>query len=174
MASGGAAGRLRRSRHCGAEPGAGRIGDRGGAPIRHQQRAAVYMAACVAGGAACSRDAHRGAVCPCRVEGDADSGARVSESCPRSAVARFRSCWPTRQPNRRGGSRSCWRMARRCGWTHTSRGSLAPRAGGPARMISLPSGARVWLACGRTDMRKYAERIVMRSWPRRHHSGACF
>jgi hypothetical protein len=23
-----------------------------------------------------------------------------------------------------------------------------------ARMISLPSGARVWLACGRTDMRK--------------------
>jgi hypothetical protein len=30
-------------------------------------------------------------------------------------------------------------------------------------MISLPPGARVWLACGRTDMRNYAEYIIMRS-----------
>jgi hypothetical protein len=33
-------------------------------------------------------------------------------------------------------------------------------------MISLPSGVRVWLACGHTDMRKYAGQIVMWSWPR--------
>jgi hypothetical protein len=32
--------------------------------------------------------------------------------------------------------------------------------------LTPPAGMRVWLACGRTDMRKYAEPIVMRSWPR--------
>jgi hypothetical protein len=30
-------------------------------------------------------------------------------------------------------------------------------------MIVLPSGAHVWLACGYTDMRNYAESSVMRS-----------
>ena len=30
-------------------------------------------------------------------------------------------------------------------------------------MIPLPAGVRVWLAVGRTDMRKYAESPVMRS-----------
>jgi hypothetical protein len=30
-------------------------------------------------------------------------------------------------------------------------------------MIVLPSGVRVWLACGYTDMRNYAESAVMRS-----------
>jgi hypothetical protein len=33
-------------------------------------------------------------------------------------------------------------------------------------MIAPPPGVRVWLACGRTDTRKYAGQIVMRSWPR--------
>jgi transposase len=28
-------------------------------------------------------------------------------------------------------------------------------------MISLPSGARVWLACGRTDMRKGIDGLAM-------------
>jgi hypothetical protein len=31
-------------------------------------------------------------------------------------------------------------------------------------MIALAPGLRVYLACGVTDMRKYAGRIVMRSW----------
>ncbi len=30
-------------------------------------------------------------------------------------------------------------------------------------MIALASGLRVYLACGSTDMRNYAERLVMRS-----------
>ena len=30
-------------------------------------------------------------------------------------------------------------------------------------MIAFPSGARVWLATGHTDMRNYAERRIMRS-----------
>ncbi len=30
-------------------------------------------------------------------------------------------------------------------------------------MIPLPSGAKVWLATGHTDMRNYAERMIMRS-----------
>ena len=30
-------------------------------------------------------------------------------------------------------------------------------------MIPVPSGVRVWLSVGRTDMRRYAERRVMRS-----------
>jgi hypothetical protein len=32
-------------------------------------------------------------------------------------------------------------------------------------MIPIPSGARVWLATGHTDMRNYAERTIMRSTP---------
>jgi hypothetical protein len=35
-----------------------------------------------------------------------------------------------------------------------------------ASMIVPPSGVRVWLATGVTDMRRYAERTIMRS-PRR-------
>ena len=31
-------------------------------------------------------------------------------------------------------------------------------------MIAPPLGVHVWLACGVTDKRKYAGRIVMRSW----------
>jgi hypothetical protein len=30
-------------------------------------------------------------------------------------------------------------------------------------MIPVPSGARVWLPAGHTDMRNYAERAIMRS-----------
>ena len=30
-------------------------------------------------------------------------------------------------------------------------------------MMGLPHGARVWLACGVTDMRRYVEFSVMRS-----------
>jgi hypothetical protein len=30
-------------------------------------------------------------------------------------------------------------------------------------MIPVPSGVRVWLAVGQTDMRRYAERRIMRS-----------
>jgi len=30
-------------------------------------------------------------------------------------------------------------------------------------MIPIPSGVRVWLATGRTDMRRYAECMIMRS-----------
>ena len=30
-------------------------------------------------------------------------------------------------------------------------------------MIPIPSGVRVWLATGHTDMRRYAERRIMRS-----------
>jgi len=30
-------------------------------------------------------------------------------------------------------------------------------------MIPVPSGVRVWLATGATDMRRYAERRIMRS-----------
>jgi hypothetical protein len=30
-------------------------------------------------------------------------------------------------------------------------------------MIPLPSGAKVWLATGHTDMRNYPERMIMRS-----------
>jgi hypothetical protein len=30
-------------------------------------------------------------------------------------------------------------------------------------MIGMPHGARIWLACGATDMRRYALRSVMRS-----------
>jgi hypothetical protein len=30
-------------------------------------------------------------------------------------------------------------------------------------MIPIPSGVRVWIATGHTDMRRYAERSVMRS-----------
>jgi hypothetical protein len=30
-------------------------------------------------------------------------------------------------------------------------------------MIPVPSGARVWLAAGHTDMRNYAERTIMQS-----------
>ena len=37
-------------------------------------------------------------------------------------------------------------------------------------MIVLPSGARVWLACGYTDMRNYAESPVMRSPPAKRRS----
>ena len=33
-------------------------------------------------------------------------------------------------------------------------------------MIAFPSSVRVWLAVGRTDMRRYAEHNIMRS-PRR-------
>jgi hypothetical protein len=33
-------------------------------------------------------------------------------------------------------------------------------------MIALPSGVPVWLACGHTDMRNYAEYIIMRSMSR--------
>ena len=33
-------------------------------------------------------------------------------------------------------------------------------------MIALPSGVPVWLACGHTDMRNYAECIVMLSMSR--------
>ena len=32
--------------------------------------------------------------------------------------------------------------------------ALAPRRDSTARMIALPSNVRVWLACGRTDMRR--------------------
>jgi hypothetical protein len=35
-------------------------------------------------------------------------------------------------------------------------------------MIALASGLRVYLACGITDMRNYAEGTIMRS-PRRQH-----
>jgi hypothetical protein len=35
--------------------------------------------------------------------------------------------------------------------------------------IPIPSGARVWLATGHTDMRNYVERRIMRS-PRRQES----
>jgi hypothetical protein len=31
-------------------------------------------------------------------------------------------------------------------------------------MIPVPTGVRVWLATGHTDMRNYAERTVMLSW----------
>jgi len=31
-------------------------------------------------------------------------------------------------------------------------------------MIAVPSGVRVYLACGVTDMRNYAEWLIMRSW----------
>jgi hypothetical protein len=31
-------------------------------------------------------------------------------------------------------------------------------------MIPIPSGVRVWIATGHTDMRRYAERRIMRSW----------
>jgi hypothetical protein len=37
-------------------------------------------------------------------------------------------------------------------------------------MITLPSGVRVWLACGVTDMRNYAESSVMRSPPAKQGS----
>ena len=30
-------------------------------------------------------------------------------------------------------------------------------------MIPIPSGVRVWLATGHTDMRRYAEHTIMRS-----------
>jgi hypothetical protein len=30
-------------------------------------------------------------------------------------------------------------------------------------MIPIPTGCRVWIAMGHTDMRRYAERSVMRS-----------
>ena len=30
-------------------------------------------------------------------------------------------------------------------------------------MIPIASGVRVWLAVGRTDMRRYAERMIMQS-----------
>lgn len=30
-------------------------------------------------------------------------------------------------------------------------------------MIAIPTGVRVWLAAGHTDMRRYAERQIMRS-----------
>jgi len=42
-------------------------------------------------------------------------------------------------------------------------GGTASRAGGVARMIPVLSGVRVWLAVGATDMRNYAECLVMRS-----------
>jgi hypothetical protein len=38
-------------------------------------------------------------------------------------------------------------------------------------MIPVPSGARVWLAAGHTDMRNYAERRIMRG-PRRNVAAA--
>jgi hypothetical protein len=38
-------------------------------------------------------------------------------------------------------------------------------------MIPLPTGVRVWLATGYTDMRNYAERAIMRS-PRRNVAAA--
>ncbi len=38
-------------------------------------------------------------------------------------------------------------------------------------MIPVPSGVRVWLAVGRTDMRNYAERTIM-SNPR-HEDSSC-
>ena len=31
-------------------------------------------------------------------------------------------------------------------------------------MIPVPSGTRVWLAAGHTDMRNYAATLIMRSW----------
>jgi len=31
-------------------------------------------------------------------------------------------------------------------------------------MIALPAGSKVWLVAGATDMRNYAEPMVMRSW----------
>jgi hypothetical protein len=38
------------------------------------------------------------------------------------------------------------------------------------RVDALPSGVRVWLACGHTDMRNYAEFPVMRSSPAKRRS----
>jgi transposase len=38
---------------------------------------------------------------------------------------------------------------------------LASHFGGAAWMIALPSGGRVWLACGHTDMRKGMDRLAM-------------
>ena len=34
--------------------------------------------------------------------------------------------------------------------------------------LGPPTGTRVWLAAGVTDMRGYAELLVMRSWPAVH------
>ena len=39
-------------------------------------------------------------------------------------------------------------------------------------MIPVPSGVRVWLAVGRTDMRNYAERTIM--WSPRHEDSILF
>lgn len=34
-------------------------------------------------------------------------------------------------------------------------------------MIALPTGVRVWIAAGHTDMRRYAARRIMRSRPQK-------
>jgi hypothetical protein len=39
---------------------------------------------------------------------------------------------------------------------------------GMSEVIALPAGTRIWLAAGVTDMRCYAELLVMRSWPAVH------
>jgi hypothetical protein len=41
-------------------------------------------------------------------------------------------------------------------------------------MIPVPSGVRVWLAVGRTDMRRYAEFMIMHSPQRRTAAAAVF
>jgi transposase len=41
------------------------------------------------------------------------------------------------------------------------RTGAAPCARGTGRMIELPPGVRVWLACGRTDMRKGMDGLAM-------------
>jgi len=50
----------------------------------------------------------------------------------------------------------------RAKFAHTCRGTgAASRARRAARIIAPPAGTRVWLACGRTDMRKRIDGLAM-------------
>ena len=64
---------------------------------------------------------------------------------------------PAIRPDR---DRSAGRSTGACGCAG-GRSGAAPRACRAARMIALPPGVRVWLACGRTDMRKGMDGLAM-------------
>src|SRR3954469_12035289 len=118
---------------CGGKPDAGRVGVAGGAALRRERQSGFRLAAALS---RCRSETDRASLAA--GEGDAGSaGGGGTGRCERTDRDRV-------------GRRLSRSRRRRCPGRDAAAG--AGRAG--AAMIPVPSGVRVWLAVGRTDMRK--------------------
>src|SRR3954454_21651071 len=118
---------------CGGDVAAGLLGVAGCAALRGERQPSLRLAAALPGG--CIRTGRASLAA-----GDGDAG-----SAGEGGIGR----------RKRGDrDRVGWRLSRSCWRGCPGRDAAAGAGRGGAAMIPVPSSVRVWLAVGRTDMRK--------------------